>query len=92
MQHYKFQFLTTNPNYSFDDMSYDAADIFESLQQNPAITSVDMFTSGGEMAALLIASDVLTIKEIEELLVQKFSEAGRDPKNYILLSPESPEA
>lgn len=91
MNHFEFQFFTTNPNYTFDDLNYDVADIFESLIQNPAIASVDIFSRDGEMAALLIATDLLTISEIEALLLDKFSEAGRDPQNYILLTPESPE-
>lgn len=91
MQYYNFQFLTVDPGYSFDDLSYDVADIFMDFSENPYIGSIDIVSEGGQKVSLLIATDILTIPEIEELLIAKFSENFRDPQNYILLAPESAE-
>lgn len=91
MKYFNFQFLTVSPVYSFEDLSYDLADIFVSFEENPFIASVDMVNDGGQKASLLIATEILTVGEIEAMLMEKFHEAGRDPQNYILLTPESAE-
>ena len=88
MRFYKFQVLTTDRSYTFNDLSYDVSDLFLSLEENPFISSVDIASFCGQKAFLLIGTEILTIPELEAILVEKFSETGRDPKNYILLVPD----
>ena len=91
MRFYKFQVLTTDPGYTFDDLSYDVSDLFLSLEENPFISSVDIASFCGQKAFLLIGTEILTIPELETILVKKLHEAGRDPKNYILFVPDEEE-
>lgn len=91
MNYYEFQFFTTDPNYTFDQLSFDIADIFYSFTENPFITSVDIASVGGEQASLLVGTGFLTINELTEMFIEKFNEYGRDPHNYILLPPDTVE-
>lgn len=91
MKYYNFQILTTNPDYTFDQLSYDVGFLFVSLEENPFITSVDIFNDGGNYASLLIASDILTIQELESLLLDQLKGIHGQPENYVLLTPEAAE-
>jgi hypothetical protein len=89
MRCYEFEFIVTNPEVTFESMSYDMADIFVTLEENPFITSCDMFNvAHGTGVRMLIITEILTISEIEEILLAKFNEAGRDGSGYILLTPD----
>lgn len=91
MRCFKFQFITVNPGHTFDDLSYDLADIFLTLEEDPFISFADMAGDGGHTASILIGTDILTIPELELILRAKLSENGRDPQNYIILAPETEE-
>lgn len=90
MRTFKFDFIVTKPDTTFEAMSYDMADIFMALEENPFIRSCDMFNFGdGTGVSMLILTDILTIPEIEAILLEKFSEAPRSVNDYILMSPDS---
>lgn len=91
MQFYKFQFFISDAGYTFEQLSYDAADIFDSLGAHPLIESTDLCITGGEMASILVATKNLSVEDIEQLLIAKFNEKGRNPQNYILLTPDTAE-
>lgn len=89
MRAFKFDFLVTTPDVNFESMSYDMADIYMALEDHPFIRSCDMMNHGeGTGVSMLITTDILTIPEIEEILLEKFRENGRDENNYILMTPE----
>lgn len=46
MQFYKLQFFISDAEYTFDQLSYDAADLFDSLGTHPLIESTDLCITG----------------------------------------------
>lgn len=89
MRAFKFDFIVTNPGVTFEAMSYDMADIYMTFEEHPFVSSCDIFNVGeGTGVSMLIFTEILTIAEIEAILLEKFQENGRDAGNYILLTPE----
>jgi len=89
MRCYQFEFIVTTPGVTFESMSYDMADIYMTFDEHPFVQSCDMFNIGeGTGVSMLIVTDILTIEEIEAILLEKFQENGRNAGNYILMTPE----
>lgn len=85
MFYFEFRLATVDPTYTTEDLNGDLSDIFLELEDNPFVESIDIVSTGGESAGILIGTEILTGKELEAILVAKFSEAGRNPQNYLLL-------
>lgn len=85
MFYFEFRLAIVDPTYSTEDLSGDLTDIFLELEDNPFVESVDIVSTGGESAGILVGTAILTSKELEAILVAKFSEGGRNPQNYLLL-------
>lgn len=85
MRYFEFRLATIDPTYTPEELSQDLTDVFLSFEENTFVESVDIVSTGGQSAGILIGTGILTETELEAMLIAKFSEAGRNPQNYLLL-------
>jgi len=88
MKHYEFQLVIADPNYTFDAMSADLEAIFTTLEDNPSVQSCDIAATTNFSAHFLIASEVLSIPEIEATLKEILGSRGYHEDHYVLVAPE----
>lgn len=87
MRNFHFQIIVTTKDFSLDDMETDVASIFSHLQDETFIDSISITCDGPLSWDALITTELLTIEEVEVLILESFS-STRELSDYIIVSNE----